>query len=247
MTTMQLHKTMRTAGVSLSAVALALLTAEGPAAAHERTSVPDLRGRVTSVASRDFVLQKCDGTTETVDTTDATTYSEPGSSIAAPGSRTARTWRSRLTRRTEPDGDERGRVPREGRRSRHQCRRIDRHADQHARRRHGPGVTEHEVLREGRQPDRCERWWSGDRLRPAARRHTRRTGREVVPSSARRRSRSRSSPGPAASVAFGGQRPRPPVTPDVGEGPGSVPLAGRARGLVAPGPTQPGTPDTSGR
>jgi hypothetical protein len=82
---MQLHKTMRVAGVSLSAAALALLTAEGPAAAHERTSSPDLRGRVTSVASGDFVLQKYDGTTETVDTTDATTYSEPGSSIAPPG------------------------------------------------------------------------------------------------------------------------------------------------------------------
>jgi hypothetical protein len=33
----------------------------------------------------DFVLQKYDGTTETVDTADATTYSEPGSSIAPPG------------------------------------------------------------------------------------------------------------------------------------------------------------------
>src|SRR5580700_3138393 len=85
MTTMQLHKTMRRARVSLSAVALALLTAEGPAAAHERTSSPGLRGRVTSVASGDVVLQKYDGTTETVDTTDATTYSEPGSSIAPPG------------------------------------------------------------------------------------------------------------------------------------------------------------------
>ena len=31
------------------------------------------------------MLQKYDGTTETVDTTDATTYSEPGSSIAPPG------------------------------------------------------------------------------------------------------------------------------------------------------------------
>ena len=82
---MQLHKTMRIAGVSLSAAALALLTAEGPAAAHERVSSPDLRGRVTSVASGDFVLQRYDGTTETVDTTDATTYSEPGSSIAPPG------------------------------------------------------------------------------------------------------------------------------------------------------------------
>ena len=82
---MQLHKTMRIAGVSLSAAALALITAEGPAAAHEKTSSPDLRGRATSVASGDFVLQKYDGTTETVDTTDATTYSEPGSSIAPPG------------------------------------------------------------------------------------------------------------------------------------------------------------------
>ena len=82
---MQLHKTMRKAGVSLSAVALALLTAEGPAAAHEPTSSSDLRGRVTSVASGDFVLQRYDGTTETVETTDATTYSEPGSSIAPPG------------------------------------------------------------------------------------------------------------------------------------------------------------------
>src|ERR1700684_1295271 len=82
---MQLHKTMRTTGVSLSAAALALLTAEGTAAAHEGTSSPDLRGRVTSVASGDFVLQKYDGSTETVDTTDATTYAEPGSSIAPPG------------------------------------------------------------------------------------------------------------------------------------------------------------------
>jgi hypothetical protein len=82
---MQLHKTMRIAGVSLSAAALALLTAEGTAAAHERTSAPDLRGRVTSVASGDFVLQKYDGTTETVDTTSGTTYSEPGTSVAPPG------------------------------------------------------------------------------------------------------------------------------------------------------------------
>ena len=78
---MQLHKTMRIAGVSLSAAALALLTAEGPAAAHDRTTSQDLRGRVTSVASGDFVLQKYDGTTATVVTTDATTYSEAGSSI----------------------------------------------------------------------------------------------------------------------------------------------------------------------
>ncbi len=82
---MQLHKTMRLAGVTLSAAALALLTAEGTAAAHEGTSSPDLRGRVTSVASGDFVLQKYDRSTETVDTTDATTYAEPGSSIAPPG------------------------------------------------------------------------------------------------------------------------------------------------------------------
>jgi Domain of unknown function (DUF5666) len=82
---MQLHKTMRLAGVSLSAAALALITAEGPAAAHEGTSSPDLRGRVTSVASGDFVIQKYDGTTETLDTTSGTTYSEPGSSLALPG------------------------------------------------------------------------------------------------------------------------------------------------------------------
>ena len=42
--TMQLHKTMRLAGVTLSAAALALLTAEGTAAAHEQASSPDLRG-----------------------------------------------------------------------------------------------------------------------------------------------------------------------------------------------------------
>ena len=82
---MQLHKTMRVAGVSLSAAALALLTAEGPAAPHEGSSSPDLRGRVTSVASGDFVLQKYDGSTETVDTTGSTTYAEPGSSTALPG------------------------------------------------------------------------------------------------------------------------------------------------------------------
>jgi hypothetical protein len=83
--TMQLHKTMRLAGVSLSAAALALITAEGPAAAHEGSSSPDLRGRVTSVASGEFIIQKYDGTTETVDTTGGTTYSEPGSSVALPG------------------------------------------------------------------------------------------------------------------------------------------------------------------
>ena len=82
---MQLHKTMRLAGVVLSTTALALLTAEGTAAAHDGTSSPDYRGRVTSVASGDFVLQKYDGSTETLDTTDATTYAEPGSSIAPPG------------------------------------------------------------------------------------------------------------------------------------------------------------------
>jgi hypothetical protein len=82
---MQLHKTMRLAGVSLSAAALALITAEGPAAAHEGSSSPDLRGRVTSVASGAFVIQKYDGTTETVDTIGGTTYAEPGSSLALPG------------------------------------------------------------------------------------------------------------------------------------------------------------------
>jgi hypothetical protein len=82
---MQLHKTMRLAGVSLSAAALALITAEGPAAAHEGGSSPDLLGRVTSVASGAFVIQKYDGTTETVDTIGGTTYAEPGSSLALPG------------------------------------------------------------------------------------------------------------------------------------------------------------------
>jgi hypothetical protein len=82
---MQLHKTMRLAGVSLSAAALALITAEGPAAAHEGSSSPDLRGRVTSVAAGDFVIQKYDGTTETVDTTGGTTYAEPGTPVALPG------------------------------------------------------------------------------------------------------------------------------------------------------------------
>jgi hypothetical protein len=37
------------------------------------------------MASGEVVLQKHDGTTETVDTTDATSDSEPGSSIAPPG------------------------------------------------------------------------------------------------------------------------------------------------------------------
>ena len=81
---MQLNKAMRTTGISLSVAALALLAAEGPAAAHEGTSSPDLRGRVTSVATSDFVIQKYDGTTETVDTTSGTTYAQPGSSVALP-------------------------------------------------------------------------------------------------------------------------------------------------------------------
>ena len=82
---MQLNKTMRTTGISLSVAALVLLAVEGPAAAHEGTFSPDLRGRVTSVASGDFVIQKYDGTTETVDTTNGTTYGEPGTSVALPG------------------------------------------------------------------------------------------------------------------------------------------------------------------
>ena len=81
---MQLNKTMRTTGISLSVAALVLLAAEGPAAAHEGASSPDLRGRVTSVAPGDFVIQKYDGTTETVDTTSGTTYAQPGSSVALP-------------------------------------------------------------------------------------------------------------------------------------------------------------------
>ena len=82
---MQRNNTLRLAGVSLSAAALGLLTEEGTAAAHEGTSTPDLRGRVASVGSGGFVLKKFDGTTETVDTTPTTTYSEPGSSVAPAG------------------------------------------------------------------------------------------------------------------------------------------------------------------
>ena len=79
---MQLNKAMRTTGISLSIAALALLAAEGPAAAHDGTTSPDLRGHVTSVATGDFVMQKLDGTSETVDTTSGTTFAQPGSSMA---------------------------------------------------------------------------------------------------------------------------------------------------------------------
>jgi hypothetical protein len=40
---------------------------------------------VTSVASGDFVVQKYDGSTETVDTTGSTSYAEPGNASTLPG------------------------------------------------------------------------------------------------------------------------------------------------------------------
>ena len=82
---MQRHKTLRLAGVSLSAAALGLLTADGTAAAHEGTAAAALHGRVTSVGSGDFVLQRFDGTSETIATTSATSYSERGRSAAPTG------------------------------------------------------------------------------------------------------------------------------------------------------------------
>lgn len=82
---MQRHTTLRLAGVSLSAAALGLLTAEGTAAAHDGSAFTDLHGRVASVGSGDVVLKRFDGTSETITTTSATSYSEPGSFVAPTG------------------------------------------------------------------------------------------------------------------------------------------------------------------
>lgn len=51
----------------------------------KETSSPDLRGRVTSVGPTDFVLKQFDGTSEIVNTTTTTTYTEPGSAVAPTG------------------------------------------------------------------------------------------------------------------------------------------------------------------
>ncbi len=40
---------------------------------------------MTTVAQDDFVLQKYDGSTETVDTSGSSTYPEPGNSTTLPG------------------------------------------------------------------------------------------------------------------------------------------------------------------
>ncbi len=154
---MQLHKTMRVAGVSLSAAALALLTAEGSAAAHEGTSAPDLRGRVTSVASGDFVLQKHDGSTETVDTTPSTTYSEPGSSVAPSGVLDGESVAVTLDpTASSPTATNVGVFPERvsGRVTNVSGSTLtvtNRHGT-----RHGPRVAEHQVLREGHDADRRE-------------------------------------------------------------------------------------------
>ena len=258
---MQLHKTMRIAGVSLSAAALALLTAEGPAAAHERMSSPDLRGRVTSVASGDFVLQKYDGTTETVDTTDATTYSEPGSSIAPPGVYDGENVAVTLDpTASSPTATNVVVFPEKvgGRVTNVAGSTVT--LSQQARHRHRDRLAEHEVLREGRDPDRGQRRRSGDRLRPARPRHARRAGR-----AGRRHLRSGTPPAAAAAAAPDPARSpsqrRPPSrsgqhvgNPEVQPAAPHAPAPSRdRRGLVDPerasphgpsgGPGTPGQPD----
>lgn len=111
---MQRNKTWRLAGVSLSAAALGLLTAEGSAAAHEGTSSSDLRGRVTPVELAAFVLKKFDGTAQTVYTSSTTTYSEPGSSVFPAGVVEGENVAVALDPTASgPDSNERDRVSRE--------------------------------------------------------------------------------------------------------------------------------------
>ena len=194
---MQLHKTMRIAGVSLSAATLALLTAEGPAAAHERTFSPgpagpgDLGG-FRGLRAPEVRRHHPDGGHHRRD--DLLGARELRRSSG--GVRRRERGRHARPDSLEPDGDERDRVPRKGRRPRHQCRGVDRHADEPARHRHRDRLAEHEVLREGRDPDRCQRRRTGDRLRPARPQHARRTrragGRHLRTRRSPSRSRSRS-------------------------------------------------------
>src|SRR5262249_11973684 len=88
--TMQLNRTTRIAGITVSGAALGLLPAAGVAAAHDAAHDVDatgsgLHGRVVSVGSGDFVLKTFHGGTTTVDTTGTTAYSELGNPTALTG------------------------------------------------------------------------------------------------------------------------------------------------------------------
>ena len=83
---MQLNRTTRIAGITVSGAALGLLPAAGVAAAHDAgSSGAGLHGRVVSVGMGDFVLDTFHGGTTTVDTIGSTAYSELGSSTPLPG------------------------------------------------------------------------------------------------------------------------------------------------------------------
>jgi hypothetical protein len=83
---MQLNRTMRIAGITVSGAALGLLPAAGVASAHDAdSSNPSLHGRVESVGSGEFVVKTFHGGTVTVDTTGTTAYSELGNSAPLPG------------------------------------------------------------------------------------------------------------------------------------------------------------------
>lgn len=86
--TMQLNRTMRRAGITVTAAALGLLPAAGVAAAHDAdssSSSSSLDGRVVSVGSGNFVLQTERGNSVTVDTTGSTAYTELGNPAALSG------------------------------------------------------------------------------------------------------------------------------------------------------------------
>jgi hypothetical protein len=80
----QWKRTARTAGASLSAVALGLVLSDGTAGA-QGFDPHSLKGEVTSVGVNSFTITAANGSTRTIDTTSSTTYDETGTPVAPTG------------------------------------------------------------------------------------------------------------------------------------------------------------------
>jgi hypothetical protein len=81
-----LKRTLRNTGISLTVVGVGVVGAAGAASAHgDADSGQAVWGTVTAVGTGSFTITTHPGTTETIDTTAATTYAEPGTTVAPTG------------------------------------------------------------------------------------------------------------------------------------------------------------------
>jgi hypothetical protein len=77
-----LKRTLRTTGISLTVAGMGVVGAAGAASAHGAAGGRDAWGTVTAVGAGSVTITTHQGTTETIDTTTATTYAEIGTLVA---------------------------------------------------------------------------------------------------------------------------------------------------------------------